>query len=118
MHPNLILRFLVDVNPPKHFYYFKTNDFIHVVDIDPEWTDKEIWEYAIKNNLIILTKDTDFYNRFVTSTISPKIVYLKIGNLTLKELHDFFENNWGYIKEMLSTSKFIVVPKSEIRKIQ
>lgn len=110
--------FLVDVNLPKYFHYFKTDDFVHVVDIDPLWTDKEIWEYAIKNNLVILTKDTDFYNRFITSDISPKIVYFKIGNLTLNELHNFFKSNWDFIKEMLLSSKFIVVTKSEIRKIK
>ena len=32
---------------------------MHVVDIDPMMTDNEIWEYAIKNEKVILTKDAD-----------------------------------------------------------
>jgi predicted nuclease of predicted toxin-antitoxin system len=68
-------RFLVDVNLPKYFHYFNNENFVHVLDINPTLTDQEIWDYALKNNLVILTKDTDFYNRFMSSELSLKIVY-------------------------------------------
>ncbi|MCF8303065.1 MAG: DUF5615 family PIN-like protein [Bacteroidales bacterium] len=43
-------RFLVDVNLPKYFSYFNKDNFMHIVDLDPRMSDKEIWEYAIKNS--------------------------------------------------------------------
>ena len=51
--------FLVDVNLPRKFAFFNSPLFMHVVDIDPMMTDNEIWEYAIKNEKVILTKDAD-----------------------------------------------------------
>ena len=73
--------FLVDVNLPKNFSFFNHDNFIFVADINLQMTDTEIWNYALKNNLIILTKDTDFYSKFLLSDTFPKIVYFKIGNL-------------------------------------
>jgi predicted nuclease of predicted toxin-antitoxin system len=109
-----MVKFLVDVNLPKHFHYFNANNFYHVVDINPKMSDKEIWDYAIENKYVILTKDTDFYTRFITSTKSPRIIYFKLGNQTLKELHDFFKINWSYILSLLDNSRFIVVTESAI----
>ena len=37
-------RFLVDVNLPKYFSFFKDESFIHLVDINREWDDSAIWE--------------------------------------------------------------------------
>ena len=58
------LSFLVDVNLPKYFSFFNNTDFIFVSDINLQMTDTEIWNYALENNFVILTKDVDFYNRF------------------------------------------------------
>jgi predicted nuclease of predicted toxin-antitoxin system len=55
-------RFLVDFNLPYYFSLWNDDDYIHQADIDDTWTDKQIWKYARENNLIIITKDTDFYN--------------------------------------------------------
>jgi len=35
--------FLVDVNLHKHFHFFNTKDFVHVVDIDPIMSGADIW---------------------------------------------------------------------------
>ena len=81
--------FLVDVNLPKYFSFFNTNSFIFVSDIDLQMSDTEIWDYALNNDLVILTKDTDFYNRFLVSSTAPKIIYFQLGNCSLKQLHQF-----------------------------
>ena len=47
--------------------------------------DTEIWNYAAKNNYIIVTKDTDFINLFETRGYPPKIIMLRTGNLNTKE---------------------------------
>lgn len=57
-------RFLVDVNLPYYFSLWNNDDYIHQMDIDDTWTDKQIWEYAREENLIIIKKDTDFYNSY------------------------------------------------------
>ena len=106
--------FLVDVNLPKYFHFFNTNDFFHVVDIDPSLTDSKIWEYALENNLVILTKDSDFYYRCILSSHSPKIVYFKLGNMTLKELSDYFNSNWEKIISKLFRGNLILAKRHSV----
>ncbi len=110
-------KYLIDVNLPKYFHYFKSDEFVHIVDINPEMTDEEIWNYAIEKELIILTKDTDFYNRFISSDNSPKIIFFKTGNMTLNQLHIFFKAYWNTIETLISTNRLIIVTKDTIQRI-
>ena len=42
--------------------------------------DSEIWDYARKNNLIIVTNDEDFIDFMNVKGFPPKVILLKIGN--------------------------------------
>lgn len=111
-------QFLVDVNLPKRFNFFNSPLFTHIVDIDPFMTDEQIWKYAIENDKVILTKDADFYDKFMFSEISPKVIYFQLGNLTLKELHSFFLINWADVISHLEEGSMIVVQKDQIKVIK
>ena len=106
--------FLVDVNLPRKFAFFNSPLFMHVVDIDPMMTDNEIWEYAIKNEKVILTKDANFYDRYISSKTTPKVVYLQLGNCTLKKLHKYFTDNWDSVISKLDHSSMVVLKKDQI----
>lgn len=106
--------FLVDVNLPKRFEFFNQENFLHVVDINPRMTDEEIWDYAIQHNKVILTKDADFYNKAISSSIKPKIIYFRLGNITLAGMHQFFELNWRIILSHLDKADLIIVEKDRI----
>ena len=106
--------FLVDVNLPKYFSFFNYNNFVFVVDINLKMSDTEIWNYALKNKLIILTKDTDFYNRILVSEISPKIIYFQLGNLSLKQLYQYFNDNWNTIESQIKNYKLIIAKETHI----
>jgi predicted nuclease of predicted toxin-antitoxin system len=106
--------FLIDVNLPKFFGFFNKPEFQFVVDIRQEMTDTEIWDYTSQNDLVIVTKDRDFYNRFILADTHPKIIYLKIGNSTLKELHQFFTLHWQTITAHLAEADMIMVEENNI----
>ena len=112
------LRFLVDLNLPKNFSFFNDSKFLHVVDLDPHMSDNDIWQYAIKHQFVILTKDTDFYLKFVTEKHSPKVAYFQLGNLTLKDLHKYFEQHWEDILKLLEDYKFIIATREVLQTIQ
>jgi predicted nuclease of predicted toxin-antitoxin system len=42
--------FLIDVNLPYHSSLWKGDNCIHQKDIDDEWTDTQIWNYAREND--------------------------------------------------------------------
>lgn len=108
------LSFLVDVNLPKFFSFFNDNRFVFVVDIDLQMSDTEIWNYALNNELVILTKDTDFYNRYLVSEKAPKIIYFQLGNFSLKQLHQYFNDNWSKIQTEIGASRLIIAKENHI----
>ena len=110
-------RFLVDFNLPYYFSLWNDDDYIHQADIDDTWTDKQIWKYARENNLIIITKDTDFYNSIQVSEPHPKVIHLKIDNMRLKEMHEFLNRIWPEILNLIESKKLVSVYTDRIEGI-
>jgi len=108
------MKFLIDVNLPKRFSFFNSPEFTHLVDINSEMSDTEVWSYAKENDFIILTKDSDFYYRSLFEEKTVKVIYLKLGNQKLSELHIFFTNNWGLIKKQIESHWLIIASHDEI----
>jgi predicted nuclease of predicted toxin-antitoxin system len=46
--------------------------------------DIEIWNYALQNNLVIVTNDDDFIHLMDINGFPPKLVLLKTGNQSTK----------------------------------
>ena len=48
--------------------------------------DVDIWDYARKNNYVIVTFDADFYDISLISGCPPKIIWFRTGNLTTNQI--------------------------------
>ncbi|WML91048.1 DUF5615 family PIN-like protein [Thiothrix lacustris] len=46
-------KYLIDVNLPRYFSLWAGEEYEHVVNIDDEMKDSDIWEYAKQHNLVI-----------------------------------------------------------------
>ena len=110
-------RFLIDVNLPKNFSFFNSDQFEFVIDINGKLPDSDIWNYAQANELVIVTKDSDFYHRCLLQSDDVKVVYFKLGNLLLRDLHLYFTDNWEKIIKHLATSKMIIATPNSIEVI-
>jgi predicted nuclease of predicted toxin-antitoxin system len=42
--------------------------------------DLEVWDYARQNELVIVTKDSDFNERGLIFGHPPKVIWLRVGN--------------------------------------
>lgn len=109
--------FLIDVNLPYYFQLWKGNKYVHQNDIDAKASDREIWDYARKKNLTIITKDSDFSNRILISEPPPKIIHIKFGNLKMKEFHEIINSIWNEVLAMSSKNKLVNVYKDRIEGI-
>lgn len=95
-------KYLIDANLPYRFSLWKSDSYIHQNDIDDEWTDTQIWNYAKENNLTIDTKDADFSNRIIFHTPPPKVIHIRFGNL---KIHDFFTVTTAIWDDVIELSK-------------
>jgi len=84
------MKFLVDANLPRNLTCFKSGDFYFVTDWGDGFPDKGIWDYALKNDLIILTRDSDYFYWMIQAKNAPKVVYFKLQQLGKKELEEYF----------------------------
>ncbi|WP_070359396.1 DUF5615 family PIN-like protein [Duganella sp. HH105] len=67
---------------------------IHVADLGLEAADDLIiWRYAIKHNLVIVTKDADFASRSkAQGFIPPQIIWVRCGNCSKLTLFSKFKS--------------------------
>lgn len=65
-------------------------DCFHVdnISLNIPAKDNEIWEYAKRYDLIIVTNDEDFLNLSVIKSFPPKVILLKTGNLLRKPIEE------------------------------
>jgi predicted nuclease of predicted toxin-antitoxin system len=47
--------------------------------------DLQIWNFAAKHGFLLVSKDTDFYERSLVFGAPPKIVWLRTGNISVQE---------------------------------
>ena len=55
--------------------------------------DLAVWEYALKNSFVILTKDNDFDERSLVNGCPPKVIHLLCGNRSTDYILDLILKN-------------------------
>ena len=59
--------------------------------------DSIIWEYANTNDLVIVSKDSDFHQRSLLYGHPPKFIYLRIGNSPTSKIVQILRDNFDTI---------------------
>ena len=107
-----MVKYLIDVNLPNRFSVWASEEYEHVIHLNDEMKDSEIWSYAKENNLTIVTKDTDFSDLAIMNTPPPRVIHIKIGNMKMKAFHQLISHIWDDVCAMSEEYKLIrVYPK-------
>ncbi len=107
-------RFIIDVNLPRRFHLWATADFVFAKDFDQSWPDDAIWDHALANDLVIVTVDTDFFDRALVGTMCPKIIHFKLYNLSLKDWHPLVTRVWPKIVTLIDMHRMVIVYRDRI----
>ncbi len=108
------MRFLIDAQLPPALAGVLTaqgHEAEHVEELGlRDAKDSFIWNYAMRNHAVILTKDEDFADWFRRRHNGPIIVWLRIGNAINRVLLDWFLPNLPTIlRRIQSGDRFIEV---------
>ena len=106
------MRFLVDVQLPPVL-----GDWLRGLGYDTQHSlelglgqvdDRDLWEMAVIENRIIVSKDEDFF-LFATRPGDPlKVLWLRIGNCRTKTLLSVLEEKWPMIVSAFESGQKIV----------
>ncbi len=106
------MKFVIDQQlPPARADWLRArgHDAEHVFLLGmSEWDDGLIWDWAIANGAIIVTKDSDFANRRRASAAGPVLLWLRVGNTTTPALLHRLDEQWADIEASLLAERMIV----------
>lgn len=66
----------------------------------PEANDSEIWEFAKIQNFCIITQDADFAERSRLYGSPPKVIWLRCGNATTREVEIILRSGELSLREL------------------
>jgi predicted XRE-type DNA-binding protein/predicted nuclease of predicted toxin-antitoxin system len=89
-----VARYLIDANLPRWFSLWAGGDCEFVHDLGAEWSDTRIWNHAAAGGLTIVSKDADFSDRAFLTDEGPSVIHIRVGNLTMVELHRYLTSVW------------------------
>ena len=108
---------LLDENIPSRIIFTPTLPVLHSTSLGQSLSDTFLWEYALENASVIVTKDTDFSNRIMLADPPPWVVHLRIGNMRKRDFHLFLARIWPQVEALLPAHKLINVYSDRIEAI-
>jgi predicted nuclease of predicted toxin-antitoxin system len=108
------MNWLVDAQlPPRLCEWLRTkgDSCIHASDLTNglHLPDETLWQYAKKENLIIISKDRDFFDFSLLRGSPPQILYINIGNCSNDHLLLILENVFGETKKAFMENHSLVI---------
>lgn len=89
------MRLLFDQNISHRILTFSLEIYSGSTTVKKEklinFQDKQIWEFAKKEALTIVTQDSDFNSLNILYGFPPKIIWIRAGNLKTKEIADILK---------------------------
>ena len=72
--------------------------------------DPTIWAHATEHEFVLVSKDTDFYERSVLYGAPPKVIWLRIGNSTVADTADVLRDQYIRIRRFHDDSAATFLP--------
>lgn len=113
------MKFLVDAQLPRRLARFLQDagyDAVHTLDL-PERNatpDSNINTLSIDQERIVITKDSDFVDSFLTIQQPYKLLLISTGNIKNSELEDLFTTYLPQIINLLSQHSYIEVNRDAL----
>ncbi|WP_228724398.1 DUF5615 family PIN-like protein [Spirosoma sp. KUDC1026] len=67
--------------------------------------------------MTIVTKDSDFSDRILLSVPPPKIIHIRIGNVSMRDFHALISSVWEDILTLSKEYKLVIVFKDRLEAV-
>jgi predicted nuclease of predicted toxin-antitoxin system len=113
------MKFLVDAQLPVRLAKFLTAsgyDTLHTKNLPQQnaTSDTEINDLSVQQNRVVITKDSDFVDSFMTIQKPHKLLLVSTGNIKNSELEQVFSNNLSKIIDLLKHHDYVEISRDEI----
>lgn len=113
------MKFLVDAQLPVRlakFLQVKGYDTLHTRDLPQQnaTSDTTINDISIEQERIVITKDADFVDSFLTVQKPFKLLLVSTGNIRNVELEKIFNDNLSALISLMQDNEYIEINFEEI----
>lgn len=113
------MKFLVDAQLPARLAEFLQDngyDTLHTRDLPKRnaTSDTTINDISIEQKRVVITKDADFVDSFLTVQKPFKLLLVSTGNIKNSELEKIFDNNLPALVTLLQNNNYVEINRKEI----
>ncbi len=113
------MKFLVDAQLPISLAKWlkqRGYDTLHTRDLPQQnaTSDTKINEISLQQERIVITKDSDFVNSFMTIQKPYKLLLITTGNIKNSDLERIFTNNLLILVDLLQNHDYVEMSRDEI----
>lgn len=85
------------------------HDVRHVLDAElARSSDREIWETAMKDRRVLVSKDSDFFILATRPNDTGSLIWLRTGNCRTHDLITLIEKVWPQIEDIIASGQRII----------
>ncbi len=113
------MNFFIDAHLPRKLVALLQqlgSEAVHTLDL-PEKnasSDQTIIEFADSNNLVVMTKDSDFVDSHLLLKRPHKLMHITAGNISNDQLLKLIERNFLAINQALTLHNFVELSSSSL----
>jgi len=100
-------KYLIDANLPRRLKVWSSDEYLFVHDINPAWLDHDIRRYAYGRDLTIVTKDADFADFMFVGLPTPRIIRIRVGNMTFADMDAYLQRVWSDVCNMSDSYRLV-----------
>jgi predicted nuclease of predicted toxin-antitoxin system len=113
------MKFLVDEQLPGSLVAWLSqegHDAVHATSLGTEVkiSDVDISQESMKQKRIVISKDVDFFNRFLIKKEPWKLLYLTTGNISNRDLLSLFQSNLHQILQLFQNADVVEMNRQNL----
>ena len=113
------MKFLVDAQLPlrlARFLQVNGYDTLHTRDLPQQnaTSDTTINDISVEQGRVVITKDVDFVDSFLTVQKPSKLLLVSTGNIRNSELEKIFNDNLSALVNLLQNNDYVEINREEI----